>query len=141
MAMPAAFLTPRPLPSRRVGVTAGGLAVLLALLVFLIGGWSLRGWALGALLWVASQAFGFLLGKAGIGQPTLGGSGVVAFGMMTRGIAAMVIAIAIASVDEGLGLATGLVYAAAFTVELAFSLVVYFQGEPRVAVRPEDDER
>ena len=76
------LMAPRPMPNRRVPVLAGGAVVCIALLVFLAAGWEIRGWALGAVLWVAAQALGFLLGKVGIGQPNVHGSGVVAFGMM-----------------------------------------------------------
>jgi hypothetical protein len=125
------LLAPRPLPDRRVAVVAGGLVVALALPVFLVAGWRLAGWALGAALWVASQALGALLDRAGIGEPTLRGSGVVAFGMMGRGILLMLGLIAIAVVDPRLALAGALVYAAAYTVELALSLTLYFGGERR----------
>jgi hypothetical protein len=124
-------LVPRPLPDRRVAVVAGGVLVALALPVFLVAGWRVEGWALGAGLWVVSQLAGIVLNKAGIGEPTLRGSGVVAFGMMARGIVLMVGLLAIAVVDPRLALAGALVYAAAYTLELALSLTLYFGGERR----------
>ncbi len=84
--MPGAILTPRPMPERRMPIMLGGAVVALALPVFLLAGWDVRGWALGALLWAGSQIVGILLNKAGIGEPTLRGSGIAAFGMMARGI-------------------------------------------------------
>jgi hypothetical protein len=125
------LLAPRPLPDRRVAVVAGGALVALALPVFLVGGWRVEGWALGAGLWVASQLAGVILNRAGIGEPTLRGSGVVAFGMMARGIALMLGLLAIAVLDARLALAGALVYAAAYTLELALSLTLYFGGERR----------
>jgi hypothetical protein len=124
-------LAPRPLPNRRVAVIAAGLLIGLALPVFLVAGWRVAGWALGAALWVASQALGVALDRVGIGEPTLRGSGLVAFGMMGRGIFLMVGLIAIAVVDPRLALAGALVYAAAYTVELVLSLTLYFGGERR----------
>ena len=112
-------------------MVAGGLVVALALPIFLITGWRVQGWALGAVLWAGAQAFGYLLGRAGIGAPTLSGSGVTAFGMMGRGIVLMDALIVIASVDPGLALAGALVYAFAFSVELAFSLSLYFSGRAK----------
>lgn len=123
-----AFLTPRPLPERRVPVIAGALVVALALPVFFAAGWPISGWAFGAGLWVAGQILGYLLDRVGIGAPNLSGSGVVAFGMMARGIALLVVAIIVASIDRDLGLAGALVYAAAYSVELALSLTLYFSG-------------
>ena len=83
--------------------------------VFVLAGWSLRGWALGAVLWLASQALGILFDRIGIHEPTLRGSGVVAFGMMARGILVMLVAIAVAVSDPQLALAGALVYAAAYS--------------------------
>ncbi len=126
-----ALISPRPVPDRRMPVVAGGLVVVLALPVFVAAGWSLGGWALGAALWVAGQVLGLLLQRAGIGDPSLRGSGVAAFGMMGRGIALMVVAIVIATIDPDLGLAGALVYAAAYSVELALSLTSYFSGSAK----------
>ena len=63
-------LTPRPMPERRLPVIAAGLVVALALPVFLIADWPVRGWALGAVLWIASQLLGIVFARAGIGDPT-----------------------------------------------------------------------
>lgn len=129
--MPGVLSTPRAMPERRVPVALGGAVVALALPVFLLAGWRVQGWALGALLWAASQALGLLLARVGIGEPTLRGSGVVAFGMMGRGIGLALVLIAVAVYDPGLALAGALVYAAAYSAELAASLVLYFSGSPR----------
>jgi hypothetical protein len=126
----ATALSPRPLPARRLPVLAGGLAVAFCLPIFALAGWRLEGWALGAVLWLASQALGLVFDRIGIHEPTLRGSGIVAFGMMTRGILIMVAAIAVAASDPELAIAGALVYALAFTVELALSLVLYFGGRP-----------
>src|SRR5436190_22396373 len=113
----ATLLDPRPLPARRLPVAAGGIVIAFALPVFLVAGWSVEGWALGAVLWLASQALGLLFERVGIHEPTLRGSGVVAFGMMTRGILLMVVAIAVAASDPRLALAGALLYAFAYTLE------------------------
>jgi hypothetical protein len=126
----ATLLTPRPLPARRLPLVGGALVVAFSLPVFVLSGWNLRGWALGAVLWLASQALGILFDRIGIHEPTLRGSGVVAFGMMTRGILVMLVAIAVAVSDPQLALAGALVYAFAYSLELAFSLVLYFGGRP-----------
>jgi len=124
----ATMLTPRPLPARRIPVLAGAIVVAFALPIFLIAGWSLRGWALGVVLWGASEALGLLFDRVGIREPTLRGSGLVAFGMMTRGIVLMLVALAIAVEDPHLAVAGALVYAVAYTLELVLSLVLYFGG-------------
>lgn len=123
-------LTPRPMPGRRLPVIAAGLVVALALPVFLIADWPVRGWALGAVLWIASQLLGIVFARAGIGNPDLRGSGVVAFGMMGRGILVVVVALIVAVSNPDVALAGALVYAAAYSTELALSLTSYFGGEP-----------
>jgi hypothetical protein len=124
------ILTPRPLPERRLPVIAAGAVVALALPVFLVAGWPVRGWALGAVLWIASQLLGLLFAKIGIGDPNLRGSGIVAFGMMGRGILVALVAIIVAVSEPTVALAGALVYAAAYSVELGLGLTLYFSGEP-----------
>jgi hypothetical protein len=128
---PGVLLTPRPMPDRRLPVLVGGAVLALALPVFFLAGWDVRGWALAALLWAGSQIVGLLLTKAGIGEPTLRGSGVAAFGMMGRGIVLVLILLAVAVADPSLALAGALVYAAAYTAELAMSLALYYSGCPK----------
>ena len=127
--MPSTLLAPRPLPDRRLAVVAGGVIVALALPVFLLAGWPFAGWALGAGLWVASRLLDAVFSRVGIGDPTLRGSGIVAFGMMGRGILFALAAIAVAVYEPGVAVAGVLLYAAAFTFELALSLTLYFQGK------------
>lgn len=126
----ATLLTPRPLPARRYPVVAGALVIAFCLPVFALAGWRFEGWALGAVLWAASQALGVLFDRIGINEPTLRGSGVVAFGMMARGILLMVVAIAVAVSDPELAVAGALVYGLAYSCELALSLLLYFGGRP-----------
>jgi hypothetical protein len=120
-----ALATPRPLPATRVPAIAAGAAIALALPVFLAAGWPVSGWVLGAVLWLAAQAFALLLERLPIGADNLAGSGVRGIGMMFRAIAVMVVVIAVAATDASLGLAAALGY----TIELALSLVTYFGGE------------
>ena len=122
------LISPRPLPERKLPVIAGAVVVVLALPVFLAAGWPLAGWGLGAGLWGVSQLIGLVLARRGIGAPTLSGSGAVAFGMMSRGIVVMVVAIVVASFDVDVALGAALLYAAAFTTELALSLTTFFSG-------------
>lgn len=124
-----ALATPRPLPATRLPAVAAGAAVALALPVFLAAGWRVSGWVLGAVLWLAAQAFALLLARAPIGVGNLAGSGVRGIGMMFRAIAVMVVVIAVAATDARLGLAAAAVYGLGYTIELALSLVTYFGGE------------
>lgn len=129
--MTGILTTPRPLPNRLVPMIAGAGVVALALPIFLIAGWRLSGWALGAVLWAASQGLGLLLGRLRLGMANVAASGVVAFGMMFRGILVMVVVVAVAVSDPRLALAAALVYAAAYTFELGVALAAYFGGPAR----------
>ena len=111
-------------------MVAAGAAVGLALPVFLAAGWRVSGWVLGAVLWLAAQAFGLLLSRLPIGAGNLAGSGVRGIGMMFRAIAVMVVVIAVAATDARLGLAAAAVYGLGYTIELALSLVTYFGARP-----------
>jgi hypothetical protein len=117
------------MPQRTLPVVAAAVVVALALPVFLVAGWRMQGWALGAVLWAASQALGWVLQRLRAGTGNLAAAGVVAFGMMFRAVAVMVVVFAVAVSDAWLGVAAALVYALAYTTELALSLVDYF-GRP-----------
>ena len=95
------------------------------------GGRRLSGWALGAVLWVASRGLSLVFARLRLGADNLAASGVVGFGMMFRGVAVMVVIIAVAASDARLGLAAALVYALAYTLELGLSLVTYFGAPAR----------
>jgi hypothetical protein len=123
------LMTPHAIPSRVAPVLAGAAVIALALPVFLLAGWSLRGWALGATLWVAAQLLGLLLARLPLGADNLAAAGVVGIGMMFRPVAVMVVAIAVAAQDASLGVTAALLYALAYTLELTVSLVTYF-GSP-----------
>ncbi len=129
--MAGALSTPRPLPSRLVPTIAAGGLILLALPIFLIAGWRVSSWGLAAVLWLASQGLGLLLGRLRLGMNALAASGVVAFGMMFRAIAVMVVLVAVAVSDAKLALGAALLYALAYSFELGLSLVSYFGGPNR----------
>jgi hypothetical protein len=119
---------PRPMPRRMLPTVAAGAAVLLALPVYALLGWSLKGWALGAVLFLASQGIALLLGRLTPGVDNLGASSVMGFGMMFRAIVVMLVIIAVASQNKSVGLAAAGVYALAYTMELGISLTTYFSA-------------
>jgi hypothetical protein len=123
-----AWTNPRRPPDAMLPAIAGTAVVVLALPVFLLGGWRIQGWALGAVLWVGAQGFGVLLHRLRTRTGNLAAAGVAAFGMMFRAIAVMVVVLAAAASDAWLGLAAALVYALAYTAELGLSLIAYYTG-------------
>jgi hypothetical protein len=126
--MAGTWTQPRRPPETTLPAIAGTVVVALALPVFLLDGWRIRGWALGALLWLASQAFGVVLHRLRTRTGNLAAAGVAAFGMMFRAIAVMVVVFAAAASDAWLGVAAALVYALGYTAELGLSLVAYYTG-------------
>ena len=128
--MTRAWTQPRQPPDTTLPAVAGTAVVALALPVFLLDGWRVKGWALGALLWIAAQGFGLLLHRLRTRTGNLAAAGVAAFGMMFRGIAVMVVVFATAVSDARLGLTAAAVYALGYTAELGLSLVAYYTGPP-----------
>ena len=123
---------PRPVPGRLRPVVAGGAVIALALPIFVLADWRLAGWGIAAVLWVGVQALGLLLTRIKPSPDNLAASGVLAFGMMGRVLAVLVVLVAVAASDGKLALAAALVYALAYTAELAASVATYYVQEPRV---------
>jgi hypothetical protein len=125
--MPA-WTQPRSAPPTLLPLAAGAIVIGFALPIFLIAGWRVTGWALGAVLWAGSQALGLVLTRLRERTGNLAAAGVVAFGMLFRAIAVMVVVFAVAVSDKWLGLAAALTYAAGYSAELGLSLIAYFSG-------------
>jgi peptidoglycan/LPS O-acetylase OafA/YrhL len=125
------FSTPRPVPSRLAPTIAGGTVIALALPVFAVAGWPLEGWALAAVLWLAAQAFAFVLARLAGDTDNLAAAGMRGIGTTSRGLLVGIPLIAVTVADEGVGISAAAVYALAFTVELAVGLVAYFGGETK----------
>jgi hypothetical protein len=125
------FSTPRPVPSRLVPAAAGSAVVLLALPIFLVAGWPLRGWALAAVLWFAALAFALLLTRLPSDPDNLAAASMRGIGTTSRSFLVGVPLLIVVIADESVGIAAAVLYAVAFTVELAVGLALYFGGEAR----------
>lgn len=123
-----AWTEPRTAPPALLPAIAGSIVVLLALPIFAIAGWRVEGWALGAVLWFGSEAFGWVLSRLRAQTGNLAAAGVVAFGMLFRAIAVMVVIFAVAVSDKWLGLAAALTYAAGYSAQLGLQLTAYYTG-------------
>ena len=102
--------------------------LVVALPLFLLAGWPVAGWAIGAVLWLGSEALGLVLTRLQQRTGNLAAAGVVAFGMLFRAVAVMVVVFAVAVSDKWLGLAAALTYAAGYSAALGLSLVAYYSG-------------
>jgi peptidoglycan/LPS O-acetylase OafA/YrhL len=120
------FSTPRPVPTRLAPMLASGTVVALALPVFVVAGWPLEGWALAAVLWAAAQVFAFVLTRLSSDPDNLAAAGMRGIGTTSRGLLVGIPLIVVTVSDESVGIAAAVVYALAFTVELAVGLVTYF---------------
>jgi hypothetical protein len=128
--MPSAlFSTPRPEPGHLLPALGGAAVVLLALPVFLVTGWSVAGWGLAAVLWVAVHAIDLLLRRAKPQTGNVVASGVQAFGLFFKSIGLLVVLIAALAASPHLAVAAALTYALAYSFELGLSLVTYFGAE------------
>jgi hypothetical protein len=125
--MPA-WTQPRVAPPTALPAVAGSFVVALALPVYLLAGWRVAGWGLGAVLWVGSEALGWLVTQLRTRTGNLAAAGVAGFLMLFRAIAVMVVVFAVVTTDKWLGLSVALVYAAGFSAQLGLSLVAYYTG-------------
>jgi heme O synthase-like polyprenyltransferase len=122
------FATPRPVPRRLLPALGGLVILMLALPVFLIAGWDLSGWALGAVLWAGIEAIDFLLARARARSGGIASAAVLAFGLSFKAIAVLAVLIAAAATRPTLAAAAAVVYVLAYTFELGLSLLSYFGG-------------
>ncbi|HVC87438.1 MAG TPA: hypothetical protein VNC40_08435 [Gaiellaceae bacterium] len=126
--MPTSWTEPRTAPPTLLPAIAGAIVIVVALPLFLVAGWRVSGWAIGAVLWFGSEAFGTVLSRLRTRTGNLAAAGVVAFGMLFRAIGVMVVVFAVAVSDKWLGLAAALVYAAGYSAALGLQLVAYYTG-------------
>lgn len=124
-------MRPRPVPGRVLPIIAGGVVIALALPIFLVAGWNLKGWVLAAVLWAASHALALVLARVRGHVSNLAASGVMVVGTMVRSVAILVVLVAVAVADPKVALAGALTYALAYTMELGVSLATYFGGPAR----------
>jgi heme O synthase-like polyprenyltransferase len=120
------FSTPRPEPNHLLPALGGTLVILLALPVFLIGGWTLSGWALALVVWVATHAIDLLLTRTRGGTDSVASSGVQAFGLLFKSLGLLAVLLAAAVAGRDLAIGAIVTYALAYTFELGLSLASYF---------------
>jgi len=124
------FETPRAAPGRLLPAVGGAIVVLLALPIFLLAGWDLAGWALGAVLWFGLEAIELVLTRLRERTANVAASAVLAFGLSFKAIAVLAVLVAAAATRPHVAAAAAVVYVLAYTFELGLSLISYF-GEAR----------
>ena len=108
---------------------AGGGLIALALPVFAVAGWPLRGWLLAAVLWAAALLFSLLLARLPRDPDNLAAAGMRGIGTTSRALLVGIPLVAVTVANQDVGIAAAIVYALAFTVELAVGLVAYFSAQ------------
>ena len=126
---PGVFATPRPVPSRKVPLIGGAILFALALPLYAFTSLGATAWALAAGIWLGSEAIALVLTRAPLGLSNLASSGAVGVGLIFRQLGAVVVLFVVASQDKHTALAAAGLYAVAYTLELALSMVVYFGQE------------
>jgi hypothetical protein len=122
--------TPRPIPRRTTPALAALLTLAIALAIFLIAGWDVRGWALGAVLWAGIRGVSYLIERMRDDASAAAASGLRAFELFFKALVVLVVLVAVAATNADLALPAIVVFALAYTVELGLSLAAYFGGEP-----------
>jgi hypothetical protein len=120
------FATPRPVPGRVLPAAGGAIVLLLALPVFLLAGWDVAGWALGAVLWFGLEAIELVLTRLRARSANVAASAVLAFGLTFKAVAVLAVLFAAAVTRPHLAVAAAVVYVLAYTFQLGLSLVTYF---------------
>jgi hypothetical protein len=125
--MPAGiFATPRPIPGRLVPALGAAVVLLLALPIFLLAGWPVAAWGLGALLWVGLEALDLVLTRLRGKTGNVAASAVLAFGLSFKALVVLAVLVAAAASRPHFAAAAAIVYVLAYTFQLGLSLITYF---------------
>ena len=125
------LMTPRPVPGKLAPALAALLVLGVALAIFLVAGWDVRGWALGAVLWAGLRGISLLVDHVRKDASPAAAGGFKAFELAFKGLAALVVLLAVAVTNADLALPTILVFCLAYTAELGLSLATYFGSSPK----------
>ena len=105
--------------------------IALALPVFTVARWPLQGWLLAAVLWTGALLFSLLLARLPGNPDNLAAVSMRGIGTTSRALLVGIPLVAVTVAKEDVGVSAAIVYALAFTVELAVGLVTYFSAEER----------
>ncbi len=121
--------TSRPVPGRLLPAAGAGVVVALALPVFLVAGWPVKGWALGAALWVGSTALSLVIARLRTRTSGVASSSLQGIELLVKALAVLAVVLAAARSDASVAVAAILVFALAYTLELTLSVASYFGSE------------
>ena len=101
---------------------------MLALPVFLVAGWPVKGWALGAVLWAGLAALSLVISRLRAKTAGVASSSLQGIELLVKALAVLAVVLAAAQSDASVAVAAILVYALAYTLELTLSVAAYFGG-------------
>jgi hypothetical protein len=120
---------PRPVPSRLLPLAGAGVAVGLALPVVLVGGWPLKGWVLGAVLWAGLAALSLVIAQLRARTKGVASSSLQGIELLVKALAVLSIVLAAARSDGSVAVVAIVVYALGYTHALMLSVASYFGNE------------
>jgi hypothetical protein len=120
---------PRPIPGRLLPFAGAAVAVALALPVVLVGGWPVKGWALGAILWAGLAALSVVIAMLRARTTGVASSSLQGIELLVKALAVLAVILAAAHSDASVAVVAILVYALAYTLELMLSVASYFGSE------------
>jgi hypothetical protein len=105
------------------------VAIGLSLLVVLVAGWPVKGWALGAILWAGLAALSLVIARVRSRTAGVVSSSLQGIELLAKAIAVLAVVLAAARSDADVAVVAILVYALAYTLELTLSVASYFGSE------------
>jgi hypothetical protein len=118
--------TPRPVPGRLLPAAGAAVAIGLALPVFLLAGWPVKGWGLGAVLWAGLATLSLVIARVRTRTAGVVSSSLQGIELLVKALAVLAVVLAAAHSDASVAIAAILVYALAYTLELTLSVATYF---------------
>jgi hypothetical protein len=119
---------PRP-PSRLLPAAGAAVAIGLALPVVLVGGWPVKGWALGAILWLGLAVLSLVIARLRAQTSGVASSSLQGIELLVKALAVLAVVLAAAHSDAAVAVTAILVYALGYTLELMLSVATYFGSE------------
>ncbi len=101
---------------------------MLALPVFLVAGWPVKGWALGAVLWAGLAGLSLVISRLRAKTAGVASSSLQGIELLVKALAVLAVVLAAAQSDASVAVAAILVYGLAYTLELTLSVAAYFGG-------------
>jgi hypothetical protein len=105
------------------------VAVGLALLVVVVADWSVKGWALGAILWAGLALLSLVIARLRARTTGVASSSLLGIELLFKALAVLAVVLAAARSDADVAVAAVLVFGLAYTIELMLGVASYFGAE------------